>query len=251
MCLDPLRAQHAIMAACTAWPACYDSNWGNTLSYIDFVAQYGPRLLSGAWITLQMTMLSALLAITIAGVLGLARLAHNAVLRGLAIAYIEFFRGTSLLVQLFWIFFVLPLFGLSINASVAGVIGIGMNLGAYGAEVVRGAIQAVPRGQWEAATALNLSPLRRMWRIILPQALLNMLPAWGNLMIEVMKATALVSLISVTDLMYEARQINGLTYLSTQTFGTALVVYYAIARFGITPMMRGIECLAARKLGRI
>lgn len=221
------------------------------MSYIDFLAQYGPRLLSGAWITLQMTALSALLAIAIALTLGLARLSHNRLLRGAATVYIEFFRGTSLLVQLFWIFFVLPLFGLTINATVAGVIGIGMNLGAYGAEVVRGAIQAVPQGQWEAAKALNLSPLRRMWRIILPQALLNMLPAWGNLMIEVMKATALVALISVADLMFEARQINGLTYLSAQTFGTALVIYYVLARFGITPMMRGIERFAARKLGRV
>lgn len=218
---------------------------------MEFLAQYGPRLMSGAWVTIQMTALSALLAIAIALVLGLARLAHHPVVNGAAAVYIEFFRGTSLLVQLFWIYFVLPLFGLTIDATLAGVLGIGMNLGAYGAEIVRGAIHAVPRGQWEAATALNLPPLRRMWRIILPQALLNMLPAWGNLMIEVMKATALVALITVADLMFEARQINGLTYLSAQAFGTALVIYYLIARFAITPMMRGIERVAARKLGRV
>lgn len=125
-----------------------------------------------------------------------------------------------------------------------------MNIGAYGAELVRGGILAVPKGQWEAALAINMSSARRMWRIILPQALVNMLPPWGNLMIELLKGTALVSLISVTDLMFEAKQINGTTFLSAQVFGVALIIYYILARFMLTPFMRWLERYMARKMGR-
>jgi len=89
-----------------------------------------------------------------------------------------------------------------------------------------------------------------MRRIILPQALLIMLPPWGNLLIELLKGTALVSLISVADLMFEVKQINGSTYLSAQAFGSALIVYYLLARFGITPFMRWLERVMKRRLGR-
>jgi len=170
--------------------------------------------------------------------------------RGLATTYIEIFRGTSLLVQLYWIFFVLPLFGLSFEKFTAGFVAVGMNLGAYGAEVVRGAIQSVPRGQYEAALALNMSPMTRMRRIIFPQAVLIMLPPWGNLLIELLKGTALVALISVSDLMFAAKQINGSTFLSIEAFGTALIGYYIMARLFISPSMRAMERFMARKVGR-
>ncbi len=104
--------------------------------------------------------------------------------------------------------------------------------------------------KWEAALAINMSPAQRMWRIILPQALVNMLPPWGNLMIELLKGTALVSLISVADLMFQSRQINATTFLSAQVFGAALVIYYIMARFFVTPFMRWLERYMARKLGR-
>ncbi|MCL4068158.1 ectoine/hydroxyectoine ABC transporter permease subunit EhuC [Pseudomonas sp. GX19020] len=220
------------------------------MTFIEFLTEYGPRLLSGALVTIQQTALAAILAIIIALAFGLLRISRRAPLRAIATFYIEIFRGTSLLVQLFWIFYVMPLFGVTVPAFAAGFLAVGMNLGAYGAEVVRGAIQAVPKGQWEAAIAISLSPARRMWRIILPQALIIMLPAWGNLMIEVLKGTALVAMISVTDLMFEARQINASTYLSAQIFGTALLIYYILGRFGITPLMRFIEKILARKVGR-
>lgn len=201
--------------------------------------------------TIQQTVLAAVLAVAIALFFGLLKLSPSQVLRAIATTYIEIFRGTSLLVQLYWIFFVLPLFGITIDKFTAGFVTVGLNLGAYGAEVVRGAIQSVPRGQWEAALALNLSPARRMRRIILPQALVIMLPAWGNLMIEVLKGTALVALISVADLMFEARQINASTFLSAQVFGTALIIYYILGRFGVTPLMRGLEKFVARRMGRV
>jgi polar amino acid transport system permease protein len=167
-----------------------------------------------------------------------------------AVTYIEIFRGTSLLVQLFWIFYVLPLFGITLDKFTAGFLSVGLNVGSYGAEIVRGAIQAVPKGQWEAAYALSMSPAKRMRRIILPQALVLMLPPWGNLLIELLKGTALVALISVADLMFQTRQINASTFLSAQAFGTALIIYYILARFLITPFMRWLERVMARRLGR-
>ncbi len=220
------------------------------MSYLEFLAQYGGRFVDGTIVTAQQTVLAALLAIAIAVLMGLMRLSRHHSVRGVATIYIEIFRGTSLLVQLYWIFFVLPLFGLPLEKFTAGFVAVGMNLGAYGAEVVRGAIQAVPRGQYEAALALNMSPFTRMRRIIFPQAILLMLPPWGNLLIELLKGTALVALISVTDLMFQAKQINGSTFLSVEAFGTALVIYYVMGRLMISPFMRWLEKIVARKMGR-
>lgn len=220
------------------------------MSYAEFLAQYGGRFIDGTIVTAMQTVLAAILAVAIALTAGLMRLAPNPLVRGISTVYIEIFRGTSLLVQLYWIFFVLPLFGITLEKFTAGFVAVGMNLGAYGAELVRGAILSVPKGQWEAATAINMSPAKRMWRIILPQSLLIMLPPWGNLMIELLKGTALVALISVADLMFEAKQINGTTFLSAEAFGTALIIYYVMARFLLTPFMRWLERVMARKLGR-
>ena len=206
--------------------------------------------MSGTSVTIAQFLLGAALTIGLALVFGLMKMSSNRAIKGSAVIYIEIFRGTSLLVQLYWIFFVLPLFGLTLDKFYAGFIAVGLNLGAYGAELVRGGIQSVPKGQWEASYAISMSPAKRMYRIILPQAFLNMLPPWGNLMIELLKATALVSLISVTDLMFEAKQINGSTFLSAQAFGTALIIYYILARLIVTPFMRWLERIMARKLGR-
>ena len=220
------------------------------MSYLEFLAMYGGRFIDGAIITAQQTALATVVAVSIAVLMGLMRLAPSLFVRGIATAYIEIFRGTSLLVQLFWIFFVLPLFGLPLEKFTAGFLAVGMNLGAYGAEVVRGAIQSVPKGQYEAALALNLSPMTRMRRIIFPQAILLMLPPWGNLLIELLKGTALVALISVSDLMFEAKQINGSTFLSIEAFGTALIVYYIFGRMIVSPAMRWLEDVMARKMGQ-
>lgn len=220
------------------------------MSYVEFLGQYGDRILSGTLVTMLLTVLATFLAVAVALAAGLMRMSKNGFVSGIATVYIEIFRGTSLLVQLYWIFFVLPLFGITLEKFTAGFVTVGMNLGAYGAELVRGAILSVPKGQWEAALALNMSPARRMRRVILPQALLIMLPSWGNLLIELLKGTALVALIAVADLMFQVKQINGTTFLSAQTFGTALIIYYIIARFMITPFMRWLERFMLRKMGR-
>jgi polar amino acid transport system permease protein len=220
------------------------------MGLFEFYGRYWPLLLSGTGTTVAQFLLGSVLTIGLALLFGLMKMSSNKLIKGTSIVYIEVFRGTSLLVQLYWIFFVLPLFGLTLEKFAAGWIAIGLNAGAYGAELVRGGIMAVPKGQWEAATAINMSAARRMWRIILPQALVNMLPAWGNLLIEILKGTALVSLISVTDLMFQAKQINASTYQSAQIFGAALIIYYVLARFLLTPFMRWLEGFMSRKLGR-
>lgn len=220
------------------------------MSYFEFLTQYSDRIVSGTFITMALTVLASLLAVVIAVLAGLMRMAPNLAVRGVATVYIEIFRGTSLLVQLYWIFFVLPLFGITLEKFTAGFVAVGMNLGAYGAELVRGAILSVPKGQWEAALALNMSPAKRMIRVILPQAVLIMLPSWGNLLIELLKGTALVALISVADLMFQVKQINGTTFMSAESFGTALIIYYVLARFMITPFMRWLERFMMRKMGR-
>ncbi|MEQ8451235.1 MAG: ectoine/hydroxyectoine ABC transporter permease subunit EhuC [Nitratireductor sp.] len=220
------------------------------MSYLEFLNTYGEALIGGALTTITQFVLAALVAVAVALVAGLMKLAPVKFVRGIATVYVELFRGTSLLVQLYWVFFALPLFGVSLHKFTAGFLTVGLCFGAYGAELVRGAVASVPKGQWEAALALNLSPTRRMWRIILPQAFIIMLPPWGNLMVEILKGTALVALISVADLMFEARQINSATYLSAQAFGTALILYYVFARFTVTPLMRWLERSMARRIGK-
>lgn len=220
------------------------------MSILEFLKTYGALFASGTLNTCGQFVLASLVAIAVALLAGLGKLSLNRIIHGASVIYIELFRGTSLLVQLYWIFFVLPLFGITLPKFFAGFLSVGLNVGAYGAELVRGAVQSVPNGQWEAAYSLSMSPAKRMLRIILPQALVLMLPPWGNLLIELLKGTALVALISVADLTFQAKQINASTFLSAQAFGSALIIYYGLARFLLTPFMRWLERMAARRLGR-
>lgn len=220
------------------------------MSYFEFLITYFPKLLSGAYVTVLMLISATALAIALSLIFGIMRLSRNGLVNAGALIYIEFFRGTSLLVQLFWIYYVLPLFGLTLSSFVSGFVALGLNYGAYGAEILRGSIQAVPRSQWEATTALNMSPALRLRRIIIPQSFPILLPPAANLMVELLKATALVAFISVIDLMFVSKQINAVTWMSTQVFGTALIMYYAMSRFVLIPFLRWLEVLAARKMGR-
>lgn len=221
------------------------------MTLLEFMREYYPALITGTGVTILQFVFATIVAVVLAFAAGLMLLAPFRAVRWLATVYVEIFRGTSLLVQLYWFFFALPIFGLSLDKFTAGFAAVGMNLGAYGAMLVKGAIMDVPRGQWEAALALSMSPFRRMKRIILPQAVAIMMPVWGNLLIELLKATALVALISVADLMFQVRQINNATFLSAQSFGVALVIYYILARFMVTPGMRWLERATARHVGRI
>jgi len=220
------------------------------MSYLEFLSEYLPKLVSGAGMTVMVMICATVLAVVISIIFGLMRLSSNFTIQTAATVYIEFFRGTSLLVQLYWIYYVLPLMGLTLSPFVSGVLALGLNFGAYGAEVFRGGIQSVPRGQYEAAIALNMSPAKRMLRIIIPQTFSLILPPAANLTVELLKATALVALITVVDLMFVAKQLNATTWLSAQVFGTTLIVYYVMARFGLIPFLRSLEGRAARMVGK-
>ena len=169
--------------------------------------------------------------------------------RWLATVYVEVFRGTSALVQLFWLFFVLPQFGILIDAFTVAVLALGLNVGAYGSEVVRGAIQSVARGQWEAGTALNMSRAQMLRRIILPQAFIAMIPPWGNLFIELLKSTALVSLITLSDLAFKAQQMNQTTFKTIPIF-TLVLLMYLVMSLCVTIGMRLLEKRASAGLSR-
>lgn len=208
-----------------------------------------PELLRGTWITLQVAAGGSVVALAAALLAAISRLYGPAPLRWLAAVYVETFRGTSALVQLFWLFFVLPHFGVTLSPMTVGIVALGLNVGAYGAEVVRGAIASVPAGQWEASVALNLDRMQALRRIILPQALVAMIPPWGNLFIELLKATSLVSLITLSDLAFKAQQLNQNTLRTAEIFGIVLLIYLAISML-ITTGMRALERRAARGLRR-
>jgi polar amino acid transport system permease protein len=201
-----------------------------------------PLMLQGTLVTVEIAMLSIVLAIFMAGAATAVRAAPYRVVRWIGNAYVEIFRGTSLLVQLFWLFFVLPLppFSLQLTPFTVAIVGLGLHYGAYGSEILRGALRSVPGGQYEAAIALNMPATARLRRIVLPQAMINALPPATNLMIELLKGTSLVSLITLSDLTFRARQLDEATFKTAEIFGLTLLIYFVIAQV-IVALMRYFE----------
>ncbi len=211
--------------------------------------EIAPRLISGTLITIEIAVLAMIISTVLSVLLGLARLIDVRPIRWLVRGYVELFRGTSLLVQLFWMYYVLPHFGIFLDPFTVGVLGISLNSSAYGAEAVRAAILAVPRTQYEATTALNMSPSHRMRRIILPQALIILLPPWGNMLIDIIKSTSVVSLISISDLSFQAYQLNAITFRTVEIFLIVLVVYFVLAQIvasGVRLLERRVRRAAPR-----
>ncbi len=171
---------------------------------ISNITEIFPVLAKGINVTITVLIASAIFGYLMAFIAGLCRLSNNIILRSITAFYVEIFRGTSLIVQLFWLFYALPiLFGINLgNEFWAGSLAIGLNYGAYMSEIVRGSILSVAKGQSEAATALNMSRFQRMRLVIFPQAVRMMLPEFGNYLIQMLKATSLVSLISMHDILY-------------------------------------------------
>jgi polar amino acid transport system permease protein len=206
-------------------------------------------LLKGAWVTVQLTLYGSALALVLAFVFGLVGTARSAWVRAAGRVYVEFFRGTATLVLMYWFFYALPLVGFRFTPMFAAVLALGLNVGAYGAEVVRGAVRAVPREQFEATVALNMRPSLRLRRVLLPQAVALMLPPFGNLLIELMKGSAVVSLISIADLMLRAQQLRQSTGQTTAVFLVILVIYFVIAQV-LQLLVRYLERRADIMLGR-
>ena len=210
------------------------------------------RLLEGTIATVQILGLSFAFGVVLSLLFGVARLSKRRWVRAAALVYVEFARGISSVILLFIMVIAVPiLFGLR-GASVMlwGSIALGLNMGGYGAEIVRGAIQSVPRGQTEASIALNLSPTQRLRHVVLPQAMRIILPPMGNLTIEILKGTALVSVVAGFDLMRATQNLVS-TQLSVGVAGvTVLFVNVLLIYFALAQIINGLFRLAERRLGQ-
>ncbi|UWQ93729.1 amino acid ABC transporter permease (plasmid) [Aliisedimentitalea scapharcae] len=195
---------------------------------VELMLKVYPFFLEAAWITILLSVLTAILGL-ICGALGVAaRLSRFAVLRFIGAAYVSVFRGTPALIQLFILYFGGPQIGIQLDAFEAGVIGLGVNAGAYMTETIRGAIIAIDKGQREAARTLGLSQWQGMYRVILPQAARLMVRPLGVNLNMLVKSTALVAAISVIELTYTAQRYIGSTYKPFEMFLLAGILYMII-----------------------
>ena len=198
-------------------------------------------LLAGAAVTVEVTAASLLLGCLIGLLVGIGRLnPARRMTYGLCSAYLLFFRGTPLLVQLFIWFFGLPQFGLMLPAWACGVLGLGMYSGAYVSEIVRGAIESIDKGQTEAARSLGMSAAQAMRKIIIPQAFVRMIPPLGNEFIALIKNSALVSLLTIHDLMHEGQKIISVSYRSLEVY-LDIALIYLVRTSGTSAALRLIE----------
>jgi polar amino acid transport system permease protein len=204
-----------------------------------------PQLLKGAAVTIEITLITAAVAFVLSFAVAFARMAPWRPLRALASVYVEVLRGTSAIVQLYYLFFILPVFGIAMPATLTAVLGLGMNLSAYGSEVVRGGLLAIDAGQSEAAAALGLSRPLTYRLVIIPQAFVVMLPSFGNLLIDLVKATSLVSLITLTELTFSGRQMVVTTGRTFEVWGLVLLIYFAMA-YPLALIMRSVERRTSR-----
>ncbi|WP_449415470.1 amino acid ABC transporter permease [Ochrobactrum teleogrylli] len=201
-----------------------------------------PFFLEAAWVTVQISALALVLGLAVAAVLVNGRLSRSVILRWLAAAYVSVFRGTPSLVQLFILYFGGPQIGINLEPFAAGVIGLGLNIGAYMSESIRGAIQSVDRGQTEAARSIGFGRGQTMRFVVLPQAARLMIRPLGVNTIALLKGSALVSTISVVELTYTAQRFIGSTYKPFEIFGVAAVLYMII----IYIVARGVDLLDKR-----
>jgi polar amino acid transport system permease protein len=210
---------------------------------------YVPFLLMGIPVTLEVTVLAMALTIPVAVILALGRMSPLAILHWPAGFTIELFRGSSSLVQLFWAFYVLPIFGINLPPLVAGVLVLGLNEGSYLSEVVRAGLAGVARGQGEAALTLGFSPSYRLFRIIVPQALPIMIPPFGNALVTMLKFTSLVSLVTIQDLSFRANMVASALGNNAAVFGLIIVIYFILALL-LGAVSKRLELWANRRAGK-
>jgi polar amino acid transport system permease protein len=210
-----------------------------------------PQLGEGILVTLELTIAGAVLALIIAFILGLGSRARTRWARVPSRVVVEFFRGTSLVVQIFWLYYVLPLppFYVELDPLACGILALGLNYGAYAAEVVRGSINSVPTGQWEAATALDLGGVHRLRRVILPQAWPLMMPMFTNLLIQLVKGSALAAYITLHDLNFFIGELRKGTTDTVFAYTVGLVLYFVFA-YALTLIMNALEARAKNKVGQ-
>lgn len=207
---------------------------------IIYLERVGPDLLQGVIVTLELTAIALAIGVLLGLPAALARVYGGKWLKRLALIYIELFRGTPLLVQLFVVYYGLPDLGLTFSRLTAAFITLGLNSGAYQAEYFRGAIQAVGSGQMIAARAIGMTQAQAIRYIVLPQALRLALPAWSNEAISMIKYTAVVFLIAVPDLMGKAKILAGRYFNPIEIYLTVALIYIALVAIA-TLIMRSLE----------
>jgi polar amino acid transport system permease protein len=208
---------------------------------LDIAAEYLPLLLRGAMITLVVTLVVQVAALIIGIAAALAKTSKSRLLVIVASAYTDFFRGTPLLVQLYWVFFALPVIvGRDVPSAYAAVGALSLHMGAYTVEIVRAGILSVHKGQMQAARGLGMSYGLAMRRIILPPALRTMIPELISNFVQILKATSVVSVLGFPDLMYQANQASAFSYRPLEIYTLAAILYFLIA-FPISIAARGYE----------
>lgn len=194
-----------------------------------FVREILPTLAEGVVVTIQATLLGSVLAMVIGLVFAILRRTSNRWLSRIITFFLDFVRGTPLLVQLYFLFYILPDLGVTLAPLVAGVIGLGLHYGSYTAEVYRAGIDNISKGQWEAAKAVNLTGLQTWVHVIIPQAVPPMIPALANYFIAMFKETPLLSAITVLELMNQARSVANFHYRYLEPMTLVGVFFLAIS----------------------
>jgi polar amino acid transport system permease protein len=192
---------------------------------LDLIHESLPHLLKSAVLTIHLTCISLIIGAGLALPLALGRLSKNRWVAGFSFAYVYYFRGTPLLVQIFLIYYGLPQIGLTLGAYTSALLSLSLNTAAYTAEIIRGGIQAVAAGEIESANAMGMTRGQVLSRIILPQMIGFALPAYGNEIILQIKATSLASTITLLDLTGMARTLAAETYAPLEIFCAAGIIY--------------------------
>jgi polar amino acid transport system permease protein len=195
---------------------------------IAFMGHFFSFIMQGAWLTLRISALSIALAVVLALLGALGRLSRNPIANGVSSFYISLIRGTPLLVQIYIWYLGLPRLGVILEAEVAGVLALGVNYGAYMTEIFRAGIQAIGKGQHEAAEALGMSRAQTFRRIVLPQAFRIVIPPIGNEFIAMMKDSSLVSVMAIWELTYRAQKIGRQNFRNMETFIIAAAFYWLL-----------------------
>ena len=209
---------------------------------LDDMILFLPSLLRGAVVTITVSLLAFGLALILGLITGVARISRVAPLRAVTACYIQFIRGTPLLLQLFFIYYVLPYAGIVLTPFVSGTIGLTLNYAAYMAEVFRSGIQAIPKGQWEAGASVGMSRGLLMRRIILPQAVRIIMPSLGNFFVSIFKDSSLVSVITMRDLFFSGQLLASATYKHFEIFTMVAVIYFLISY----PTAKFVEWIEAK-----
>jgi len=215
-----------------------------------FVKDYYMFFINGARITILLAIFTIIFGVILGVMFALMRISRNPLLKGIAVAYIEFIRGTPIMVQLFIFYYGLSFAGITfpdisvlgsnLNDLMAGIVALSINSAAYVAEIVRAGIQAIDKGQMEAARSLGLSYSISMRTIILPQAIRNILPALGNEFIAIIKESSIVSIIGIHELMYSNSTVRGITFRPFEPLIITALVYFVIT-FTLSTLVRALE----------